>query len=382
MIGRAKLLIAGISVPARNAERTAHTTPWHGATVVFVLGLLALLAPAAPARAAVPAYAATEMIRSARAVEMAPGETLQFTIGFKNVGTATWTREGKNFASIYTYDPKYRKSLFADHGWMSDVQPARLKDDAVKPGQIGTVTFALFAPLDEGTYHETFQLAAEDLAWVNGGKFTVDIVVKKKAVVQTAGGATFKYAPGYKALKMIVSDRQVSLDAGGTKEFRVGFKNVGRTSWTKSGSAPLALKAITADPQAFRDPSWSKNVVARLPETEIKPGQLVFLSFKLSAPKGGGQFAPKFYLTAGDELVDGGELEIPVEVRQGTAPSNVDSAHDSAFAQSGARGPIIRVGLFAATAPVTFAADGAYELIDGDERKVRSLSGVTSVAFD
>lgn len=357
-------------------------TPWHGATVVFVLGLLALLAPAAPARAAVPAYAATEMIRSSRAVEMAPGETLQFTIGFKNVGTATWTREGKDFASIYTYDPKYRKSPFADHGWMSGVQPARLKDDAVKPGQIGTVTFALFAPLDEGTYHETFQLAAEDLAWVNGSKFTVDIAVKKKTAVQTAGGTTLKYAPGYKALKMIMSDRQVSLDAGGTKEFRVGFKNVGRTSWTKSGSAPLALKAITADPQAFRDPSWSKNVVARLPETEIKPGQLVFLSFKISAPKGGGQFAPKFYLTAGDELVDGGELEIPVEVRQGTAPSNVDSAHDSAFAQSGARGPVIRVGLFAATAPVTFAAEGAYTLIDGDEKAVRSLSGVTSVAFD
>lgn len=341
-----------------------------------------MLLAAAPVKASAPAYAAKEMIRSARAIEMAPGQTLQFTIGFKNAGSKTWTAEGKEFASVYTFDPKYRKSPFADQSWMSDVQTARLKEAAVKPGQIGTFTFALFAPLDEGTYRETFQVAAEGAAWMDGGKFTVDVTVKKKASPQAAGGQARTYAPGYKALKLIVSDRQLQLDAGVTKEFRVGFKNVGRTSWTKSGPAPLALKAVNADPQPFRDASWSDNVVAPLPETEIKPGQLVFLSFKLTAPRGGGTFAPKFYLTAGDELIDGGELEIPVEVRQGAAPSNVDSAHDSAFARAGARGPVIRVGLFAATAPVTFAAAGAYRLIDGDENVVRSLSGVTTVSFD
>ncbi|MEY4744344.1 MAG: hypothetical protein RL272_289 [Candidatus Parcubacteria bacterium] len=377
-----KLLIAGDSVPPRVPKRAADTTPWHGATVVFVLGLLACLMPAAPVGAATSAFAAKEMIRSARAVEMAPGETLQFTIGFKNAGTATWTREGKDFASVYAFDPKYRKSPFADHSWMSGVQPGRLKDDSAKPGQIGTFTFALFAPLEEGTYHETFQLAAEGLAWMDGGKFTVDITVKRKAKVRAVGDSTLTYAPGYKALKMLVSDRQLNLDAGTTKEFRVGFKNVGRTSWTKSGSAPLALKAITPDPQAFRDASWTNNVVTTLPENEIKPGQLVFLSFKLSAPRGGGTFTPKFYLTAGDDLVDGGELEIPIEVRQGIAPSSVAGSRASDFALAGARGPVIRIGLFASSAPVVLAADGTYRLIDGDERPIRTLSGETSVAFD
>ncbi|HTM68518.1 MAG TPA: SpoIID/LytB domain-containing protein [Candidatus Binatia bacterium] len=337
---------------------------------------------AMPAAAAIEPYAAKEMIRSVRQVEMSPGDTMQFTIGFKNMGSQTWKRDGRNFASLYTYDPKYRKTPFVHDSWITDVQPARLTDTEVRPGAVGSFTMTLFAPLQEGTYHETFQVAAEGAAWMTGGKFTIDIKVRPKPPLSTAAGDVLKYANGYKALKMLVSDRDLSLEPGTTKEFRVGFKNVGRTAWTKGGSAPIELKAMANEPYKFKHRSWSDNVVAGLPENEIKPGQLVFLSFTLTAPQGGGLFKPTFMLTAGDEIIEGGEIEIPIEVRQGTAPSVVDTAHDEQYSRSGERGPEIRVGLYTTTEPVIVSAAGQYRLLDSDDKPVQTLTGTTTTTFD
>jgi stage II sporulation SpoD-like protein len=357
-------------------------TPWLKATAVLVAALFAAALMAPAARAATPAYAAKEMIRSGSVIEFEPGETKEFAITFKNTGSATWVREGKNFVSAYTHGPKYRKTQFADMSWMSDVQPGRITEPQVKPGQLATVRFMLFAPLEEGSYKETFHLAAESLAWIPGGQFTVDVVVKKKSPLTTAGGV--RYASGFKAFRMLVSDKQLKLDAGTTKEFRVGFKNVGRTSWTKSGSAPIVLKTVWngTDPLAFKHASWSNNVAATLPESEIKPGQLVFLNVTLSAPSSGGAYTPKFVLSAGEELVEGGEVEIPVEVRQGSVSSTVNQGSGSDFSRSGARGPNIRVGLISSSQPLVLDANGPYALYDGDGNKVRDLSGITTSTFD
>lgn len=381
-----KLRNAILRAPARHVPVShamhAVMTPWLKATAVFVAAFLTALLIAPSARAATPAYSAKEMIRSGAALEFEPGETKEFAVTFKNTGSATWVREGKNFVSVYTHGPKYRKTQFADMSWMSDVQPARIIETQVKPGQLATVRFMLFAPLEEGTYKETFHLAAESLAWIPGGQFTVDVTVKKKSPLTTAGGV--RYASGFKAFKMIVSDKELKLDAGATKEFRVGFKNVGRTSWTKSGSAPIVLKTVWngTDPLAFKHASWSNNVAATLPESEIKPGQLVFLNVTLAAPNSGGAYTPKFVLSAGEELVEGGEVEIPIEVRQGSVASTVNQGSGSDFSRSGARGPNIRVGLITSSQPLVLDANGPYALYDGDGNKVRDLSGITTSTFD
>jgi peptidoglycan hydrolase-like amidase len=318
------------------------------------------------------------MIRSTRQLEMKAGESATFTIGFKNVGGKTWTNEGKNFVSLYTYDPKYRKSAFADTTWLGTTQPARLKEAKAAPGNIATFTFTLFAPPEPGDYHETFQLAAEDLAWIPGGRFSVDIAVTPKGL---ASGRSSKTV-GFKAMKMLVSESQLSLDTGTSKEFRVAFKNVGRTSWTKSGSSPLVLRIFKDMPFFFHHASWSNDVATGLSTDEVKPGQLAFFTFTLSAPPLGGRYVPKFTLAVGDEAVEGGEVEIPMDVRQGNVPAVTPSSGTSEYALSGARGPNIRVGLLTTTQPLVLSANGAYALYDGNENKISELSGVTTATFD
>ncbi len=354
------------------------------AFIVFSALLPAHVFAAAPvASISLDLYGAKEASRSTPSIETTPGESTTFTIHFKNNGSVSWWRDARNFVGVYTAKPNYRDSLFEDEGWVKSSIPTKLVDARVRPGQTGAFTFILDAPLDPGTYHESFRLGLAKVGWITGGKFSIDIVVKPKPAFTTATGTTFQFAPGYKALMLLVSDHALSLRAGETKEFRVGFKNVGRTSWIGSGASPIAVKAIDAAPLIFRDASWSNNVVTPLSSDEVKPGQLAFFTIKLSAPRDqSGTFDAKFELAAGDDLVDGGEVEIPIEVQRGSVPAQIDQLHDSEFAASGPRGPTIRVGLLYSTDPIVIAADGTYTLRDPSDATLQQLSGSTTITYD
>ncbi|MBI4457489.1 hypothetical protein HY633_00815 [Candidatus Uhrbacteria bacterium] len=369
--------------------------------------------PVVKKAAAVPvkSYVAKELIRSEQKLEMAPGETVKFIIGFKNTGKSAWKRDGKQFLSVYTYGPKYRKSVFYDTSWMNERQPARLEDAEVKPGQIGRFSFNLYAPLEPGKYKETFIIAAEDAAWVDGSQFVVEIAVKDGLVPRDGK----QIAPGYKAMKLLVSEDDLSLDGGDIHEFKVAFKNIGRVAWKKSG---VVLRAASDVARInFRHDSWKGDVVTSLLDGEVKPGGVAFFTFSFKAPSTGGKFTPRFELASSDLMVDGGVLEFPVAVTQDEPPPSSAPHLASEFAGSGNRGPNIRVGICYIppqwdrpttsvapwnqpprddlpscnksgnaiddmTLPIVLAAPGTYTLRSGDGSSVRSLSGVTAVHFD
>src|SRR3989338_2261576 len=114
-------------------------------------------------------------------ISIPPGQTKEVTMGFQNSGTKTWSRDGKNFVSVYTHGPKYRKSVFVHPTWVKNTQPAKLKELSVAPGAVGHVSFILQAPKEEGSFKETFWLAVENMAWMDGGEFTLQVNVAKPA---------------------------------------------------------------------------------------------------------------------------------------------------------------------------------------------------------
>ena len=59
-------------------------------------------------------------------INIPPGQSKQFSIQFQNTGLKTWQNTGKGYVSVYTYGPKYRKSVFQDKSWVSAKQPAKL----------------------------------------------------------------------------------------------------------------------------------------------------------------------------------------------------------------------------------------------------------------
>lgn len=337
-------------------------------------------------------------------VEVAPGAKATVTVKFRNTGSGTWTARGSNFVSIYTYVPKYRTSVFRDSSWRGDTQPAAITESFVGPGAVATLTFTLSAPQWAREYGEQFALAAENLAWIQGGTFTVPITVRAGATPAASApaapapgalenGATpptsatsligSKPADGFKALKLLTSARDLKMTGGNTVNFRVAFKNEGKKPWTGGGDLAVALAADVGNAYSFRHSSWQDSVfAARLATDAVQPGQLAFFDVTLAAPADAGSYVPRFVLTAGGAPVEGGTVEIPIEVTRGSAPASIPS-FGGAPAPSGPRGPNIRVGLFNTASTVVIAASGTYTLIEGrDHTAVRQLSGVTSIYFD
>lgn len=345
-----------------------------------------------------PKYQAQLASMSPPRVEVAPGGKASVTLKFRNTGSSTWTMRGSHFISVYTHGPKYRQSAFRDASWYGSTQPAVISEATVEPGGTATVKLLLTAPMKAGDYRETFWLAAENAAWIPGGDFSVPITVRagdpsvpaaEKPPSQSetiampptgsVSGISSTLAAGYKAIKILTSARDLTLQEGNVTNFRVTFKNTGDRTWTNSGDRQIALAADVGNAYSFRHSSWPGIVLAaRLTSDAVQPGQSAFFDVTLAAPVGTGNYVPRFVLTAGGDPVEGGTVDIPVEVTRGTVSPAV-----GAPAPSGSRGPNIRVGLFDTRSAVTVAATGTYALIEGrDHSEVRKLSGVTSVTFD
>lgn len=97
---------------------------------------------------------------------MTANSTTSVTIKVKNTGNSTWYNSGNNPVDIYT-DPYDRQSVFQGSGWIEPRKPARLNEASVLPGQIGTFTFSMKAPSENGTYTEVFRLGMSNIGWLD-----------------------------------------------------------------------------------------------------------------------------------------------------------------------------------------------------------------------
>lgn len=109
-------------------------------------------------------------------IEMKTGEVKEITVKIKNIGKATWENTGANFVSVYTVNPNYRQSIFADSSWISKSNPVKIKNKTLS-GQIGEFTFKIKAPDKPGNYKEDFYLAAENKTWIKSSYFYLDLKV-------------------------------------------------------------------------------------------------------------------------------------------------------------------------------------------------------------
>jgi len=87
-------------------------------------------------------------------------------------------------------------------------------------------------------------------------------------------------AADYGALKMIESEKSLTLGPGETKELTIGFKNTGTLSWKGSGKNYISI--YTYGPKyrtsRFQHPDWlAKDQPTKLKDAEIKPGQIGYL---------------------------------------------------------------------------------------------------------
>lgn len=283
------------------------------------------------AQAATAPYAAKFFIESDKKIMMRAGEEVTYVVGFKNLGSREWRSGGKNYISVYSAKPYYRKSQFVSPFWEKDTKPGRLRDARVAPGAIGYFEIKLKAPEKPGTYNEIFALASEELAWIAGGQFTIPIIVSER--------------PSYAATLLLKSDNNLVLKQGEEINVKVGWKNSGNVAWKerKVISKSLEMASDTsAEPSLFASPKWpSSNESARVSNDIVAPGQIGFVDFAIRAPKRSGKFSIRFAMTADGNDIPGGEVEFLGNVTDETILNNLPAIEPLGLTSE----PNLRVGL-------------------------------------
>jgi len=295
------------------AVRSLGVPVWHS-----FLGIKT--ASAAPLKG----YEASQISISGSSLNMTPGETKIVSVSFQNIGSAAWVNSGTNFISVYTYEPKYRVSGFADSSWFAANQPVKLSESSVAVNKVGNISFKIKAPTKTGTYKETFALAAEDKAWIPGGQFTITINVTaantdiKASPASTASPAsqaqTTTSTAGYSATLLIKSIKKtLKVKGSETVSFTVGFKNSGTKTWN---SRSIKLPTVSIASSDYKNSSWvDATTLVSKTDAAIAPGAMDLMAFQFNAPSQKGTYKIKFTLAVdGVDSIPGGEVEIPIEV--------------------------------------------------------------------
>ena len=259
---------------------------------------------------------------------IAPGSTQKVSIGFQNIGTTTWKNTGSAYVSVYTQGPKYRASIFRADNWVDYTQGALLKESSVAPGKVGTIELSLKAPITEGEYKETFQLAAENKTWIPGGEFTLTIKVAKASsasptspisttsTTSSDGTASPVSSAGLSAMLLVRSSKQITAQAGEEIRYKIGVKNTGSVVWKSREIRSLNIAIASSETQ---NASWvSDTKVVVKTEGEIKPGALDLIEFTFSAPQTKGTHTVKYQFAVNDSIVPDFSIDIPVEVTTGS----------------------------------------------------------------
>ncbi len=271
---------------------------------VFVIG--AGLFPFGAVQAApLKGYEAVQVTATSK-LTLKTGESKTVSIGFQNTGTETWNRDSGAFVSVYTYGPKYRTSMFQDASWVSASQPAKLTETTVKPGAVGHIQFALHAPSTSGTYSETFKLAAEDIAWIPGGEFTISVTVgSSSSSITTSIPSTTSVSSDLSGIVLLKSAKKITAKANETVSFTVGIKNTGTTTWTKRALYSSDVQAASVS---------TSTAITTKTSGSVAPGGMDLIDFTFRAPSTKGSHTVKYTFAANDEVVSDLEITIPVEV--------------------------------------------------------------------
>jgi len=258
-------------------------------------------------------------------VTLSPGQTKTITIKFTNTGSATWIGSKANTA-LYLYGDS---TVFGSPTWLKDDMPAVIEPVLVKPGQIGSATFVIKAPVKAGIYHERFLLSYGTNLWMKGSTVAATFTVTGSATASsvttipstTATAASAPIQSNSDVWKAELSDAggiEWQTDPGGHLMMNIAFKNRGTHAWTNEGGLPLWLLTSAKRTSSFKDFSWTNSIqVAKLKETLVRPGEIGHFTVELRAPAVPGDYKESFQLSAGtngENWLNGGIVNFPIHI--------------------------------------------------------------------
>ena len=171
-----------------------------------------------------------------------PEQTFYVTLKARNMGTQTWQRSNVRLAASHPID---RHSVFSSPSWITANRVARLVENSVAPGHIGTFEFEMQAPNKLGSHKEYFSLMVEGLLWMNNPGYHFFINVNQAT---SPSDTTRTLQPG-ESLRhndfLLSAGRQNALSV--TRSGRVvlfsNFRTVWQTPMTGNSNTRLVMQS-------------------------------------------------------------------------------------------------------------------------------------------
>lgn len=225
---------------------------------------------------------------------VAPGGLAVVRLRLRNIGSATWSRDGSHPTLLATDRPLDRASpRRVPELWVSENRMARVSERIVRPGGLGTFEVALRAPIAPGLYVESVRPVADGRTWFNDLELFLALEVVVPAALDEHGLAAELLEPVPPLL----------LRSGELAQARLRVRNVGRVRWVdRVGEYGPLVQLGTDEPREheglFLADGWlGPNRAARVPGI-VLPGQAVDLGFPIVAPAAPGAYAERYRLVA------------------------------------------------------------------------------------
>jgi len=340
-------------------------------------------------------------------VNVASGESKTVQVKVKNIGSETWYRNGAHYVSIYTYVPKYHVSPYRGPSWFSDHHVGGLLESSVAPGETGTMEFVVYGPPNfTGSLSETFKIAAEDIAWFDGGQFNLvmnvnggddsvgndladtvkdDVAEEEVEEVVEADGDDIA---DYDAITMS-RVRKITARANEVVTVRVAFKNNGAKPWPsyEVRSSSSSMLATLGDDVSYRSDSWPSSVIALSQNKEVVPGAMEIVEFQMRAPHLSGSYEVPFVLAVDDILMPDAVVMVPLDVTSSAGKIIYDDTDFDRVVDGGdtvvsdlpysvgqtIEEPHVRVGLEVLENEAIFTANNDVRVLEADARIERFI---------
>ena len=204
---------------------------------------------------------------------LAAGTSTSLTVKFTNTGTATWQTgvAGKQANLGLNGDTLTFANLGMNDGWLSGNRLATTTEATVAPGQTGTFTFKVRAPVTPGTYRLPLRPVIDGVTWMeDSGVFMVIV-------------STTSYHS-----KWVSQSPYPTLRAGQiSSPLTLTFTNTGSSPWVKGVLGQEARLGINLD-----DVTWAAlsvnwpftSRVATQTEATVTTGQNATFTFQVKAP--------------------------------------------------------------------------------------------------
>jgi hypothetical protein len=180
-----------------------------------------------------------------------PNTRVYVEVRARNTSQTDWSNLGATPVRVGTYNPTNSTSDLYDNSWIAPIRPAGLKENNIRPDQVGTFNFWLKTPPTAGDYNKTLNLLIENHSWMSSNGFNVGL---KNITTTDTYRSSYHSQSGYSRIR----PGQVTVEW-------IKYTNTGSSPWyddiglssAPAGSSPVHLGTDNNNtPSSVSDGSW------------------------------------------------------------------------------------------------------------------------------